>query len=110
MTDSMSIWIDGTPYDWDQLVDIVRATKAKGRKEPVVTEEFFEMVVRYEVKWEDGEIWNVSVHDGKTTSTYFVYDPQGRPLRESDPMYRQMVEVIDRHHKPFLQQVRDIKR
>lgn len=110
MTDSMSIWIDGTPYDWDQLVDIVRATKTKVRKEPVIKEDDFEMVVRYEVRWEDGEIWDVSVHDGKTTSTYFVYDPQGRPLKECDPMYRQMVEVIDRHHKPFLQQVRDIKR
>jgi hypothetical protein len=97
MTDNMSIWIDGTPYDWDELVDIVRATKAKGRKEPVVTEEFFEMVVRYEVKWEDGEIWCVSVHDSKA-------------LRESDPMHGQMVEIIDRHHKPFLERIRDIRR
>lgn len=110
MTDNMSIWIDGTPYDWDQLVDIVMATKAKGRKEPVVTEELFEMVVRYEVKWEDGEIWSVSVHDSKAFSSYFVYDPQGRQLRECDPMHGQMVEIIDRHHKPFLERIRDIRR
>ena len=110
MTDNMSIWIDGTPYDWNQLVDIVRATKTKVRKEPVIEENGFDMVVRYQVRWEDGEIWCVSVHDSKAVSSYFVYDPQGRQLRESDPMHGQLVEVIDRHHKPFLQQVRDIKR
>lgn len=110
MTDSMSIWIDGTPYDWDRLVEIVRSAKPKVLKEPVIEENDFEMVVRYQVLWEDGETWNVSVHDGKTTSTYFVYDPQGRQLRESDRMYGQLVEIIDRHHKPFLNQVRDIKR
>lgn len=110
MTDNMSIWIDGTPYDWDQLIKLVRAAKPFVSNEPVIEENGFEMVVRYQVRWEDGEIWSVSVHDGKTTSIYFVYDPQGRQLKESDPMHGQLVEVIDRHHKPFLQQVRDIKR
>lgn len=97
MTDSMSIWIDGTPYDWDRLVEIVRGAK-KNRKEPEVDMSFARVV--YKVRWEDGETWEVSAHETSTGTTFFIYDPQGRILSETDPMYQELVDVVQRYHSP----------
>lgn len=96
MTDNMSIWIDGTPYDWDQLVRIVR--KSKGRREPEV--EMAYANVAYRIRWEDGETWKVSINENSDGPAFFVYDPQGRLLSETDPMHGELMEVVKRHHKP----------
>lgn len=98
MNDMPAIWIDGTPYSWETVVSMVRAS-VKRDKEPKVEEYAQTMQTRYNIRWEDGETWFISVYEDRVSTEYFVYDPNERQLRVEDPMYQELVDVIKRHHK-----------
>jgi hypothetical protein len=47
----------------------------------------------YRIRWQDGEIWKV-ICDVTDNRRYSVFDPQGKALNPSDPMWGTLMDFV----------------